>query len=444
MKERENQEIAVTSSNLTKERTQIGLEDLPNIYFGHTRLARAPMITIQLRHTVSVEALEYGVTMAMKRYLLLNLKVIKGEDDYQFAWNDQNVLVKHMAFGDNKIHGTNTNEFPWLVSYHENYFVFSFSHGLFDGVGAFEVVKTILYYYAQKQGINIQDSGTIKTLHDNLEQSFAEEMKLSLESYWDKTVTPFPEKPLQTPNYMALEHLIEQEESSTCHRITIDVDTLIPAIKRYETTPFAILVPIFARSVQHLYDCEKPVIQTQTVVNCRPVVQSHTLRNCIELAGIDYISEKMDDMSIASVATIFRSILDVKMNPDNLVATMTKHYEGLSSLWELSLDARIDLLGQSVSSRMDSAFIFSYTGRIQLPPELEELVSNFEVAVETSISPFLVEAIGYQNKLTLVVTNRLKDTSYLDYVVTALGELSIDCTLEHIGHLPDCIYTPMS
>lgn len=444
MKERKNEEIAITPSHLTKERTQIGLEDLPNIYFGHTRLARSPMITIHLHHAVVVEALEYGVAMAMKRYLLLNLKVIKGEDDYQFAWNEQSVLVKHMAFGDHKIHGANTNKFPWLVSYYENYFVFSFSHALFDGVGAFEVIKTILYYYAQKQGVSIEDVGTIKTVQDELEQALMKEMQLSLESYHDKTVTPFPEKALQAPNHIAPDHLIADEELSTCHRITIDVDTLIPAIKRYETTPFAILVPVFARSIQPLYDCDKPVIQTQTVVNCRPVVQSRTLRNCIELAGIDYSSEKMDEMSIASVATIFRSILDVKMNPDNLVATMTKHYEGLSPLWKLPLDARVDLLGQSVASRMDSAFIFSYTGRIQLPPELEALVSNFEIAVETSISPFLVEAIGYENKLTLVVTNRLKDTSYLDRVVTALGELSINCTLEHIGHLPDCIYNPTS
>lgn len=417
----------------------MGLENSPNIYLGETRFARCPIIKIVLKDTVNLEALKSAVKMAMKRYLLLNCKIVKNGEYYQFEKNDKEFIVKNIPITEDKPVGKDNNDYPWLVSYYENYFVFTFSHACFDGTGAFEIVKTILYYYAKAQNIEINDTKNIKTLNDDVENLLDEEMELSLENYNDKSVVPFKEKQPLPPSTISSDKIISDDEISTCHRIVIDVDTLIPTLKRYETTPFAILVPLLARSLKDLYEEENPIIQTQTVINCRPIVGSNTLRNFIHLAVIDYISEKMDKMPAERVSTIFRSILDVKINKENLVSAITEHYEGSTRFEQVPLEQRIAFIKQSVAAKMSSAFIFSYTGRVYLPKELEALVENFEISVESSISPLLVEAIGYQNKLTLIITNRLKDTSYINELVKNLKDLSISCTLEEPERLPTCI-----
>ncbi len=418
----------------------MGLENAPQIYLSGLRFSSCPNVKIILNEEVSIEALQFAVEMAQKRYFLLGCKIVEQDDLYKFARNDNAIIIKNMNYEEDKTLGKETNEYPWLITYFDNYFVFTFSHSLFDGVGSMEIIKTILYYYAKFQGVKLDNIANVKTLDDDIEKMMDEELELSLETYNDKSAVPFKEKQNLTPSDIPKEKIMTEDEKSSQYTVTIDVNTLIPTLKKYETTPFAILVPLIARSLKHLYNENSAIIQTVTVVNSRPFVGSKTLRNFISLATIDYICEKMDSMPLERVSTIFRSILDVKINRENIVSSLTSRYEGSSRLQQLPLAQREQVLKSNMSKMVTSALSFSYTGKITLPPQLEAMVKNIEVSVDSPLSPIMIEVIGYQNKLTLVFTNRLKDTSYLDKFLEYLDELSVSYTTEQQKFLPKCYY----
>ena len=418
----------------------IGLEGLPSLYLKGTRFGCCPIINIILKDKVDIKALKCSVKKAKERYLLLNCKIIRGEYNYHLEENEKDFIIKNIPVETDRLHGKDTNDYPWLVSYYNNYLAFSFDHSLMDGVGAFEIVKTILYYYATYKGIEVDDFSGVKTLNDNIDSLLDEEMELSLENYNDKSVIPLKEKQLIKSSSIPQNKLLPEDVEKTSHRIVIDVDTLIPTLKKYETTPFAIIVPLFSRAIKHLFDEENPVIRTETVVNYRPFVGSKTLRNFIHLAPIEYNSEKMDKLPLEMVSTIFRSILDVKLNKENVISSITSRYENSKKLEVLPLEQKEYFVKQGVQSMNDSSFVFSYTGKINLPKEVENLVENIELHARVSISPIMIEAIGYQNKLTLIIANELKDTSYLDKFVKILEDLSVSCTLEKIPPFPTSVF----
>ena len=414
----------------------IGLEGLPSLYLKGTRFGCCPIINIILKDKVDIEALKYAVNKSKERYLLLNCKIVRGEYNYHLEKNEKDFIIKNIPINVDRMHGKDINNYPWLVSYYNNNIAFSFDHSLMDGVGAFEIVKTILYYYAIYKGVKVVDTLGVKTLNDDIENLLDEEMELSLENYNDTSVIPLKEKQLVKSSNIPQNKLLPEDAKKTCHRIVIDVDTLIPTLKKYETTPFAIIVPLFSKAIKDIFDEENPVIRTQTVVNYRPFVGSKTLRNFINLAPIEYVSEKMDKLPLEMVSTIFRSILDVKLNKENVISSITTRYENSKKLDVIPLEQKEYLVKQGVQSMSDSSFVFSYTGKINLPKEVENLVENIEIHARVSISPIMIEAIGYQNKLTLIIANELKDTSYLDKFINILEDLSVSCTLEEIPPFP--------
>lgn len=425
-----------------EEYKKIGLDDAMFLQAMGTRGCSTPTIIITLKNDVDFDALNSALEKTFKRYLHLQFTITRKKGKFVYEMNDKPFEIIKRDMDSDIIFGAATSGYPWLISYYGDKIAFTFIHTLFDGTGGFEIVKTLLHYYFEAQGIVSSKDIPIKTLDDDIDALMAEEFECILENYSDETVTPLPEKPQLKSHNIPTNKFLKNSERSNYSRIVINTVGLIDRVKHYETTPFAFLVPTIARALRPEFNEEDPIIKTATVINYRKIIGSKTLRNCHQILPVDYDCAKMDKKSMSLVCTAFRSIVDVKSNKENVIKDLTSRKNIIEPVSKMPFFIQ-NALCRAMCSFLPSpyVFIFSYTGKIDLPKSYTDYVNDFEVKVDTSLKkPALIEVLSYKNNLTLTLTDRYKDTSYLERLVDLLAEQNIKSTLTRMGKINKVTY----
>ena len=103
-------------------------------------------IRMRLRDEVDGDVLSRAVETAMKRYPYFCVELQKRDGQWGFADNPRPVTVTH-SDGGAALNSEASNRHLIAFSWHEDWVILDISHALTDGTGAYEVVRTVLYYY---------------------------------------------------------------------------------------------------------------------------------------------------------------------------------------------------------------------------------------------------------------------------------------------------------
>ena len=95
-----------------------------------------------MRDLIDPSVLRKAVDAAMKRYPYFCVELRKVDNQYVFTDNSRPVVIS------NSLHGTELNAKESIAfAYYDNWIILDVFHGLTDGTGAYEVIRTLLYYY---------------------------------------------------------------------------------------------------------------------------------------------------------------------------------------------------------------------------------------------------------------------------------------------------------
>ena len=116
-------------------------------------------IRIRMRDLIDRNILRHAVDMTMERYPYFCVELQKKDGRYIFAENHRPVVIT------NSLHGVELNS--EASNYHmiafclqDNWIILDVFHGLTDGTGAYEVVRTLLYYYcSERYDIRLNEAG---------------------------------------------------------------------------------------------------------------------------------------------------------------------------------------------------------------------------------------------------------------------------------------------
>ena len=114
--------------------------ELRTIYSGHNIIR----IRIRMRDLIDPGALRYAVDTTMKRYPYFCVE-IKRDPELYYDENTRPVVITSSLSGV-MLNSEESNFHLISFSYTDNWIEMDISHAMTDGTGAYEVIRTLLYY----------------------------------------------------------------------------------------------------------------------------------------------------------------------------------------------------------------------------------------------------------------------------------------------------------
>ena len=290
-----------------KKRYQLGFMDFFPIAINKTCIENSPFFKVQLVEKVDVEKLYKATKIALKEHPLFACTIVF-DKQYYLEENDKEFNL-FKANEDNRplIYGDNTNGFLWQICYDDYYIIFEWCHAISDGRGGYEFFASVLSHYF------------------DVERPVELHLNLGLESLYDKKEKGIPQKK-QAKGFNA-KHMpyIKRGYKSDCHILKVPMSDVLSVSKKIDSSPAAVLSPLFSMAIRK--NLNKKVknrnVCCNIIIDCRAPMKFKTMHNCVLSKKITYI-DKYDKLDFSLVSTIYRSLIDVAVQQENIICESTK------------------------------------------------------------------------------------------------------------------------
>ena len=137
---------------------------------------------MQMSDPIDRAVLRSAVDVTMQRYPYFCVELRKNDGQYVFEHNTRPVVISD-TLGGTELNSESSNYHMIAFSAENDWIVLDVFHGLTDGIGAYEVIRTLLYYYCSqrydvKLSIYDPDGGWITGGH----HSGGERLRLRIQS----------------------------------------------------------------------------------------------------------------------------------------------------------------------------------------------------------------------------------------------------------------------
>ena len=374
---------------------QLGVMDLYPISANKTPMENNPFLQIKLKDPVDAERLHTAVKQSLGEHPLFacTLRYKKG---YYLETNEKEFLLiraaeenRPLAFGDA------TNGFLWQMCYDAYTISFEWCHAISDGKGAFAFFSSVLCHYF------------------GVDCSVEPALELGLESLYNKAEQGIPQKK-QAPGFAANAlPFLKRGYRTDCHVLKAPMSEVLAAAKKSDSSPAAVLPPLVSMALRkHINPKAKNKnVRCSVVIDCRGPMGFQTMHNCIISKNITYV-DRYDTMDFALVSTIYRSLLDLAVQRENIVKAATEFVDTVGPLVSVKprfLQKALAKVVFGVMKHSECNFVFTYLGRVDLPDEVMSGLADFNFRSWPDFSECNVAAIDFGGTLVLNICENFQD-----------------------------------
>lgn len=347
---------------------KLGNIDLYGIAFNGTVMEDSPFFTVELREAVDEKKLKGAIERALLHHPLFKTKV-RYRKQYFLETNDDPIIVLNSTVEDRpKTFGMNTNDYPWRFTYFGTELYFEWCHVVTDGNGACMFLTDVLKCYFDLPMPKLPRTFPIET---------------SFERFYDPAVKPIGQVKQPAGFSKRSFPIIRNGFRCQSHLLSIKTKDLMVMAKSYDTTPAALLAPLISRSVRmHIPKTVKNRnVSCGIMVDCRRSTGFDTMHNFILSKAITY-TERFDELDLQTLGTIYRTMLDLFVQPETITAectSMTKETRFLYRMRPLWLRRFLmKFVARYVKNTMNNVGL-TYIGRTQFPKELNDNIQKVTV-----------------------------------------------------------------
>lgn len=358
---------------------------------------------IILDEKVDVDILREALVETLKRYPKMKERVVLHEGSLYYAPNDREPVI----FQDDRPRLIGTEEtagYLFAIDVSGEEIHIRMHHGLVDGKGYFQFLKTLLYYYFSEMGYDIDKEGMVLTNDDPPEDP---QDNYSYEKYSSEDAQPLGlrkgEKAFKAP-----EELYDMSRP-VCRKflITSKMDALLKIAKSHETSVVPVLAVMMSKSIHDIYDVGEESVTGCIPVDMRAVFKADVPGNFslhITLPFVARLAQKDFDTQV----TVERGILDLQKQKENFEYRLSRLCANSGKMDGIDPDpgVRQRLIGKKmkISSRETFTYLLSYVGHEGLPADMEAHVVRMEHTLPAFIVPLVVVGTEYKGRLNLMIT----------------------------------------
>ncbi len=266
------------------------LDTAAKIYpsISHTHNNTTFRLNLELYEDVDKELLQQALAKIMPRFPSFGVSLKRGLFWYYLEHNDALPIVKEeTGFPCKRLSDFINNGFLFNVSYYKKNIVMECFHGLADGAGAIEFLKTLVYEYFCLLKYDIDPGDMVKDAKDaaqayEVENSFAEYYEK--EGDYNKLKQPLAYHIMGTP--------LRDNNIFVTHG-EMDLAAFLAAVKKKGVTVSAYVAALLIYTIYReqglKYKNLKSPIVISVPIDLRGMFPSRTLRNFVSFANVGMV-----------------------------------------------------------------------------------------------------------------------------------------------------------
>ena len=377
---------------------------------------------VKLTENVDPRTLKQAVLKAFVRYPNFKCELKRGffrpyldENTLPFiVEEDDGLLLKLLDFKHN-------NRYLLRVTYFGKRFFIDFFHGLCDGSGGMEFLKTVLYYYARLSDIPLP-SDNIRTLKSTASE---EEKEDAFKKYYVKPVFSKGVSAMAKGKAFRIKDVYFNSDGYGLIQATVSTSSLLAESRKRECSVTVLLASIMLVSIAENYISGhyKGNLTVFIPINLRTRYASPTTANFTVFAKI--IIPKDVPVTLENMIPIVKDALKKQLDKDEIDLKM-----GFSSLFTtmpflkytpLSMKALVSKISRTIAPSKQT-FILSNLGEISLGKN--RLVDSFLFNLNCNKkTPLNVAVVSYGKKTVISFTRRIVPTKVERSFCRILSEL---------------------
>ena len=366
-------------------------------------------IRIRMRDLIAPDALRHAVDTTMERYPYFCVELQKKDGQYIFAENHRPVVITNSLHGV-ALNSEASNYHMIAFCWQDNWIILDVFHGMTDGTGAYEVVRTLLYYYcSERYNVKLNDEG-IRLAGDEIS---AEE--------WDDPVANRADLPSPRRNEQMSDALnliasagLEEDHRHTVYSIAISESEFMKFNLDNDGSPGTMVSLLLSRAIAKLFPEAKDIIRITLCVNQR----------------------KMCDWPLDLQATAYRGMVFAQTQEENVLmgAASIKGINGLI-LSKGSDQERLGVAGyiNALAARVVTATV-SYVGKANYQ-EAEQYIRDFRLWTSSAADGLTVEISAVNGRFTLDFLQTFSNPIFVNAFLKELEENGIVYDLQDVNEL---------
>ena len=397
----------------------LGVMDLYPISANKTPMENNPFFQVKLKEPVDAERLYAAVKQSLGKHPLFAC-TLRYEKGYYLETNEKEFLLIHAAEENRPLaFGDATNGFLWQMCYDQYTISFEWCHAISDGKGAFAFFSSVLCLYF------------------GVDRSVAPALELGLESLYDKEEKGIPEKKQEKGFVANALPFFKRGYKTDCHILKAPMSEVLATAKKSDSSPAAVLPPLVSMALRkHINPRAKNKnVRCSVVIDCRGPMGFQTMHNCILSKNITYV-DRYDTMDFALVSTVYRSLLDLAVQRENIVKAATEFIDTVGPLVSIRPRFLQKVLAKVVFGVMKHSecnFVFTYLGRVDLPDEVMSGLADFNFRSWPDFGECNVAAIDFGGTLILNICENFQDKQIIPDLIDICSAAGIH--FETVGEL---------
>ena len=405
--------------------------ELRSLYVTSKERPHEIRIRIRIRDLIDPEILRHVVDTTMERYPYFCVELQKKDGQYIFAENNRPVVITDSLHGV-ALNSEASNYHMIAFCWQENWIILDVFHGMTDGTGAYEVVRTLLYYYcSERYNVKLKEEG-VRLVGDEIS---AEE--------WDDPVAKRTDLPNPRQNDQMSDALnlissagLEADHRHTVYSIAISESEFMRFNLDNDGSPGTMVSLLLSRAIAKLYPDVKDIIRIVLCVNQRKALQSPLAHQSLVGGAFLEYKEIMRDWPLDKQATAYRGMVFAQTQEEDVLrgVSSVKGINGLI-LSKESDQERLGIAGyiNSLVSRVVTATV-SYVGKANYQ-EAEQYIRDFRAWTSSAADGLTIEISAVNGRFTLDFLQTFSNPIFVNAFLKELEENGIVYDLQDVNEL---------
>lgn len=322
----------------------------------------------------------------------------------------------------------------YRVTYDGPRITVSLHHGLTDGRGAFEYLKTLLCCYLTALGHSVDPEGKVLLAGDTPKS----EDEYPCRQYGKRTGQGHAPAPNAAQLFGIDEDYLDERGEYLCQHVELaaPADAVVLAARNAQVTVTSLLAAVVNRAVAQAYHPKDEIMLNCITTDLRPLFGSYTLQN---FSGVAILAEvpQMRDMPIEAEAQALAQQLVASHNQD---AALGRLSERLAEADRLEATPTDELFGNEDALMMEKrgirsklACMLTNVGVVDLPLAVQKHVLQASFRIPSFGATMTVAVSTCGNTLTLNVTHAFENEVFSHALAETLTQLGIPTHLSDRG-----------
>ncbi len=388
-------------------------------------------IRIRMRDLIDPIILRHAVDTTMERYPYFLVELRKKDKHYVFAENHRPVVITNSLHGV-ALNSEDSNFHMIAFCWQDNWIILDVFHGMTDGTGAYEVLRTLLFYYcSERYDIQLQAEG-IRLVGDDIP---AEEWT---DPVANRTDLPAPRRNEQMSDALNLiaSAGLEKDHRHTVYSIAISESEFMKFNLDNDGSPGTMVSLLLSRAIAKLFPDAKDMIRITLCVNQRKALHTPLAHQSLVGAAFLEYKDKMRDWPLDKQATAYRGMVFAQTEEENVLMGVAS-IKGINGHL-LSKESDRERLGvaayiNALAARVVTATV-SYVGKANYK-EAEQYIRDFRLWTSSAADGLTVEISAVNGRFTLDFLQTFSSPIFVNAFLKELEENGIVYDLQDVNEL---------